>query len=67
MWKKDTTRCLDIVRSLPIVPCFPHTSSPRILRPIIYLDKAKLQAKSKNPIKLSPTSFSHEKYSPFIR
>jgi hypothetical protein len=44
MWKKDTTRCLDIVRFLPIVPWFPHTSAPWILRPTIYLDKAKLKA-----------------------
>ena len=28
MWKKDTTRCLDVVRFLPIVPCFPHTFVP---------------------------------------
>ena len=26
MWKKDTTRFLDVVRFLPRVPCFPHTS-----------------------------------------
>jgi hypothetical protein len=26
MRKKDTTRCLDVVRFLPTVPFFPHTS-----------------------------------------
>jgi hypothetical protein len=24
--KESTTRCLDVLRSLPIVPFFPHTS-----------------------------------------
>jgi hypothetical protein len=44
MWKKDTTRCLDVVRFLPTVPCFPHTSSPMSFETIslkiltIYLD-----------------------------
>ena len=28
MWKKYTTRCLGVVRFLPIVPCFPHTYAP---------------------------------------
>jgi hypothetical protein len=26
MWKKNTTKCLDVVRFLPTVPFFPHTS-----------------------------------------
>jgi len=39
MWKKDTTRCLDVVKFLPTVPSFPHTSDPRILESTIYLDK----------------------------
>ena len=43
MWKEDTTRCLDVVRFLPIVPCFPHTYSPWIMISTIYLDKEKLK------------------------
>ena len=39
MWKKDTTRCLDVVKFLPTVPSFPHTFDPRIIKSIIYLDK----------------------------
>jgi hypothetical protein len=49
MWKKDTTRCLDVVRFLPIVTCFPHTSAPWILISTIYLDKAKLKANIQAP------------------
>ena len=49
MWKKDTTRCLDVVRFLPTVPFFPHTYAPRILRSTIYLDKAKLKANIQAP------------------
>ena len=26
MWKKYTTKCLDVVRFLPTIPYFPHTS-----------------------------------------
>jgi hypothetical protein len=44
MWKKDTTECLDVFMFLPIVPCFPHTSTPQFLRPTIYLDKENLKA-----------------------
>jgi hypothetical protein len=44
MWNKDTTICLDVVRFLPTVPCFPHTSSPMSSKTVslkiltIYLD-----------------------------
>jgi hypothetical protein len=47
--KENTTRCLDVVKSLPTFPFFPHTSSPRILRSTIYLDKAKLKANIQAP------------------
>jgi hypothetical protein len=49
MWKKDTTRCLDVVKFLPKVPCFPHTFAPEILRSTIYLDKAKLKPNIQAP------------------
>ena len=32
IWKGEYNQCLDVVGSLPTVPCFPHTSAPRILR-----------------------------------
>jgi hypothetical protein len=47
--KGEYNQCLDVVRSLPTVPCFPHTSSPWILRSTIYLDKAKLKANIQAP------------------
>jgi hypothetical protein len=49
MWKKDTTKCLDVVRLLPTVPCFPHTSTPWILRSTIYIDKTKVKANIQAP------------------
>jgi hypothetical protein len=77
MWKKDTTRCLDVVRFLPMVPCFPHTSSPWIMKPTIYLDKANLKANigPKNPCyktqelaiqKTPKANFPHENSPPLI-
>jgi hypothetical protein len=42
--KGEYNQFLDVVRSLPTVPFFLHTSSPHILKPTIYFDKAKLKA-----------------------
>jgi hypothetical protein len=53
--KKEYNQCLDVVRSLPTVPCFPHTSAPHIMRLYIlksltiYLDKENLIANIQTP------------------
>jgi hypothetical protein len=67
--KRDYSQILDVIRSLPIVPCFPHIFAPWILISIIYLDKAKLKANiqaQKNPNYKTQANFLHESSSPFI-
>ena len=63
MWKKYTTRCLDVVRFLPTVPCFPHTYAPWILRSTIYLDKSKLKANIQAPKTPSYETQEHSNFS----